>query len=160
MKRLLLLPLSAALVLFTGCESLKEWDRQIKSRPAGVGIQGAEFVYLALTVLQKYEATPRQAAAAKEEAAKVVAKLSPEQKEKLEDNPLIVVETIPDERASKEAKKSVIIFDVSTEKIVGNNVYDIKPASSEKKTSIKEEDLVKTKIDGFDVNMYGYGSLF
>ena len=89
-----------------------------------------------------------------------MAKLSPEQKEKLEDNPLIVVETIPDERADKDAKKSVIIFDVSTEKIVGNNVYDIKPTASVKKASIKEEDLVKTKIDGLDVNMYGYGSLF
>ena len=160
MKQLTMLICALVLLLSQGCESLKEWDRQIKSRPAGVGIQGAEFVRLALTVVQKYEATPQQAVAAREEAAKIVSKLSPEQKETLEENPLIVVETIADERASKEAKKSVIIFDVSTEKIVGNHVYDIKPASSEKKTSIKEEDLVKTKIDGFDVNMYGYGSLF
>jgi hypothetical protein len=147
------------LMLTSGCESLKEWDADIKSRPAGVGIQGAAIVRGLITVVKKYEATPKQKEEAKVEAAKVVAKLTPKQKEELKESPLIAVEILPDDRADKSAKKSVIIFNTSSEEIVGNNVYDIKPSASAKKGSVSKEDLVKTEIDGFSVSYYGIDSL-
>ena len=160
MKRLLLCFPILFLLLPTGCESLKKWDKDIKSRPSGVGIQGAAIVRGLVTVVKKYQATPEQEEAAKMEAAKVVAQLTPEQKEELKENPLIVVETVQDARADKTAKKSVVIFDITTEKIVGNNVYDIKPTASVKKGTIEENDLVKTEIDGLKVSYYDMGALY
>ena len=160
MNKYLIAFLMPLVVLVTGCESLKKWDKDIKSRPAGAGIQGAAFVRGLVIVVKKYKATPEDKEVAKAEAAKIVKQLTPAQKEELKENPRMVVELPQDERADKGAKKSVVIFDITTEEIVGNNIYDIKPTASVKKDSVQDTDLVKTEIDGFDVSYYGMGGLY
>ena len=44
---------------------------------------------------------------------------------KKENKRYIAVETEPDERTSPEAEANVMIWDTESEKIVGNNVYDV-----------------------------------
>lgn len=80
-----------------------------------------------VVVIAKRQASERQRKIAEERAKKFQAKLTPEKKATMKAKKVryIAVETEKDERTSPKAKKDIMIWDVESQQIVGNNVYDV-----------------------------------
>jgi hypothetical protein len=153
--------LAGSMLWLSGCtmpDNIKAWDRKIKSQPAGVGIQGAAIVEGLFIVLKKYAASEQQVEEAKRQARQIVEKLPEEQKASLKENPMILVEVKADDRASQESKVSMVIFDTSSETVVGNRVYDVKVTPKAQRQLEGERDVVQTKLDDFKVQYFGLGS--
>jgi hypothetical protein len=93
-----------------------------------------------VTVLAKRQASERQRKLAEERARKYQAKLTPEKKTVMKKKKVryIAIDTEKDERTVPKAQKSVMIWDVETEQIVGNNVYDVEATPSVGQTALFE----------------------
>jgi hypothetical protein len=90
---------------------------------AAVGAVVAATVY----VIAKRQASERQRRIAEERARAYQRRLTPEKKAAMRKKKVryIAVDTVKDERTSPRAKKDVMIWDVESQQIVGNNVYDV-----------------------------------
>jgi hypothetical protein len=90
---------------------------------AAVGAVVAATVY----IIAKRQASERQRKIAEERARAYQRRLTPEKKAALKKKKVryIAVDTVKDERTSPKAKKDVMIWDVESQQIVGNNVYDV-----------------------------------
>jgi hypothetical protein len=90
---------------------------------AAVGAGVAATVY----IIAKRQASERQRKIAEERARAYQRRLTPEKKAALKKKKVryIAVDTVKDERTSPKAKKDVMIWDVESQQIVGNNVYDV-----------------------------------
>src|SRR5437762_11917155 len=75
-------------------------------------------------IIAKHQATERQQRIAEERAKRAYAQRKSELK--THKTRYIAVDTEKDEHTSKEAKKSVMIWDTQSQEVVGNNVYDVK----------------------------------
>jgi len=80
-----------------------------------------------VVVLAKRQASARQRAIAEQRAKKFQASLTPEKKAVMKKKKVryIAVKTEKDERTHPQAKADVMIWDVESQQIVGNNVYDV-----------------------------------
>lgn len=95
------------------------------SSAIGYGVQGA--TYATVAVLKKYEASEQQKAVAQARAEAYMEGLNAAQKKEVKKKQrYIAVNTKKDNRIQGE--KAVMVFDTKEEKIVGNDVYDIKEA--------------------------------
>ena len=90
---------------------------------AAVGAVTAVTVY----IIAKRKASEKQRRIAEERAKAFQAKLTAEKKATLKKKKVryIAIDTVKDERTSPKAKKNVMIWDVESQQIVGNNVYDV-----------------------------------
>jgi hypothetical protein len=95
---------------------------------AAVGAVVAATVY----VIAKRQASERQRKIAEERARAYQRRLTPEKKAALKKKKIryIAVDTVKDERTSAKAKKDVMLWDVESQQIVGNNVYDVESTPS------------------------------
>jgi hypothetical protein len=93
-----------------------------------------------VTVIAKRQASERQRKIAEERAKKFQAKLTPEKKTVMKKKKVryIAIDTEKDERTLPKAKKTVMIWDVESEQIVGNNVYDVESTPSVGQTALFE----------------------
>ncbi len=80
-----------------------------------------------VVVLAKRQASERQRKIAEERAKKFQAALTPAKKAEMKKKKVryIAIDTVKDERTVPQAKKDVMIWDVESQQIVGNNVYDV-----------------------------------
>jgi hypothetical protein len=80
-----------------------------------------------VVVIAKRQASERQRKIAEERAKKFQATLTPAKKAELKKKKVryIAIDTEKDTRTSPKAKKDVMIWDVESQQIVGNNVYDV-----------------------------------
>lgn len=94
----------------------------------GVGVDTGAAVSSAVRIIARYEATPKQREVAVRRAERVYRQMPVEKKQALKKEKVthLVVDTEPDERAKGE--KSVMVWDIEKEEIVGNVVYDVAPA--------------------------------
>lgn len=78
-------------------------------------------------IIAKHQATVRQRQIAEQRARVYYAKLSPTKKTALKKKKVryIAVDTEKNQKTSPKAKKAVMIWDTESEKVVGNNVYDV-----------------------------------
>ena len=90
----------------------------------GYGINAATAV--AVHVVSKHEATKMQKEIAEARAKAVYAELPPATKKQVQKKRYIAVDTKKDSRITGE--KAVMVFDTKTEKVVGNDVYDVEKA--------------------------------
>ncbi len=90
---------------------------------AAVGAVVAATVY----VIAKRQASERQRRIAEERARAYQRRLTPAKKATMRKKKVryIAVDTVKDERTSPKAKKDVMIWDIESQQIVGNNVYDV-----------------------------------
>ena len=95
---------------------------------AAVGAVVAATVY----IIAKRQASERQRKIAEERARAYQRRLTPEKKAALKKKRVryIAVDTVKDERTSPKAKKDVMLWDVESQQIVGNNVYDVESTPS------------------------------
>jgi hypothetical protein len=98
--------------------------------PGGTMVAGASVGNIAIAtvhIIAKRQASQRQRKIAEQRARAFQAKLSAEKKTTMKKKKVryIAVDTEKDERTSANAKKNVMIWDVESESIVGNNVYDV-----------------------------------
>jgi hypothetical protein len=121
MKRLLHTALALLLLssLLTSC-SVRRTIRYTAN--AGKVIAGAFAVAGRVVVVKEYAASEEQKTAAKEKALAMVAALPPEKVEPLKKEPRLLVEVPRDDRADKATTISVMIFDTSSQTVVGNKV--------------------------------------
>jgi len=132
-------------VAFTGCESSGSGEGIYAQNGAAAGsalARGAapsgsdqlvasssvhNVAMATVVVIAKRQASERQRKVAEERAKKFQAKLTPEKKTVLKKKKVryIAIDTEKDERTVPQAKKSVMIWDVESQQIVGNNVYDV-----------------------------------
>lgn len=102
------------------------------SSAIGYGIQGATLVTVA--VLAKHEADEQQREIAKARAEAYMAGLDAAEKKQVQKKSrYIAVNTKKDKRI--EGEQAVMVFDTKTEKIVGNDVYDVKETPPEGSTA-------------------------
>jgi uncharacterized membrane protein YhiD involved in acid resistance len=152
--------LSAAALVMAGCESTSSSGGEgIYSRNAasagsslargatlGAGdtrVASAQVQAVAManiTVLAKRQASERQRKLAEERARKFQAKLTPEKKAVMKKKKVryIAIDTEKDQRTVPKAQKTVMIWDVETQQIVGNNVYDVEATPSVGQTAMFE----------------------
>lgn len=80
-----------------------------------------------VVVIAKRQASARQRKIAEERARAYQAKLTPAKKAVMKKKKVryIAIDTVKDERTHPKAKKDVMIWDVESQQIVGNNVYDV-----------------------------------
>jgi hypothetical protein len=85
----------------------------------------------AIRIIAKYQATPKQREIAVRRAERVFRQMPAARKLELKKQkvPYLAVDTVRDERARGD--KSVMIWDIEKEEIVGNVVYDVAPAPAE-----------------------------
>ena len=78
-------------------------------------------------IIAKHQATVRQRQIAEQRARVYYAKLSPTKKTALKKKKVryIAVDTEKNQKTSPKAKKAVMLWDTESEKVVGNNVYDV-----------------------------------
>jgi hypothetical protein len=100
------------------------------SGPGDTMVAGASVGSIAITtihIIAKRQASQRQRQVAEQRARAFQAKLTPAKKTALKKKKVryIAVDTEKDQRTSANAKKNVMIWDVESEQIVGNNVYDV-----------------------------------
>lgn len=131
-------------VAFTGCESSGEGTyaqngagagsalaRGMTGASGGGGMTASSDVHsvaaATVVVLAKRQASARQRAIAEERARKFQATLTPAKKAEMKKKKVryIAVKTEKDERTVPQAKADVMIWDVESQQIVGNNVYDV-----------------------------------
>ena len=114
---------------------------------AAVGAVVAATVY----VIAKRQASERQRKIAEERARAYQRRLTPERKAALKKKRVryIAVDTVKDERTSSKAKKDVMIWDVESQQIVGNNVYDVESTPSVGQTA---------KFETYSAEYVGSGS--
>ena len=131
-------------VAFTGCESSGEGiyaqngagagsalARGMTGASGGGGMTASSDVHsvaaATVVVLAKRQASARQRAIAEERARKFQATLTPAKKAEMKKKKVryIAVKTEKDERTVPQAKADVMIWDVESQQIVGNNVYDV-----------------------------------
>jgi gas vesicle protein len=114
---------------------------------AAVGAVVAATVY----VIAKRQASERQRKIAEERARAYQRSLTPERKATMKKKKVryIAVDTVKDERTSPKAKKDVMIWDVESQQIVGNNVYDVESTPSVGQTA---------KFETYSAEYVGTGS--
>jgi hypothetical protein len=131
-------------VAFTGCESTGEEGIYSQNGAAAgsalargaasgssEGLVASASVHnvaaATVVVLAKRQASERQRKIAEERAKKFQASLTPEKKAVMKKKKVryIAVQTVKDERTVPHAKADVMIWDVESQQIVGNNVYDV-----------------------------------
>ena len=114
---------------------------------AAVGAVVAATVY----VIAKRQASERQRKIAEERARAYQRRLTPERKATMKKKKVryIAVDTVKDERTSPKAKKDVMIWDVESQQIVGNNVYDVESTPSVGQTA---------KFETYSAEYVGTGS--
>ena len=138
LTRLTLGTLAAALVL-TGCENLSlsangagsgALTRGIaraggasSSEPVAIGLATGAVVGKPAYVIAKHEATEWQRRTAETRANLAYQNMSPERKA-LVKNRYIVVDTVREKNST--GAKSVMIYDTQSQRVVGDNVYDVK----------------------------------
>ncbi len=88
------------------------------------GIQGA--TALIVTVMAKHEATELQRQIAEERAKAYLAGLNEGQRKAIKKKRYIAVDTKRDSKST--GQKSVMVFDTTNDRLVGNEVLDIKKA--------------------------------
>lgn len=157
--RLAALGLLGVALGLAACTSVKDWDKQVKAQPAGVGIQGAAVVTGLVNVLRSYAATEKQTAAAQTKAEEIVAKLDERDRKLVEANPIIAVPVPADERVAPDAGASVVLFDVKSRRIVGNEVYDLKIDREALSASAREKPEVPVEIGRFKVQSFSIARL-
>lgn len=133
-------------VAFTGCETAPNSGEGIYStggaaagsalargaaNSPGEGLVASASVHnvgmATVVVIAKRQASARQRAIAEQRAKKFQASLTPEKKAVMKKKKVryIAVQTEKDERTHPKAKADVMIWDVESQQIVGNNVYDV-----------------------------------
>ncbi len=132
-------------VAFTGCESTGEEGiysqngaaagsslaRGFTGATGGGGMTASSDVHsvgaATVVVLAKRQASERQRKIAEERAKAFQAKLTPAKRAEMKKKKVryIAVKTEKDERTVPQAKADVMIWDVESQQIVGNNVYDV-----------------------------------
>jgi hypothetical protein len=105
------------------------------SGPSDTMVAGASVGRTAIVTIQiiaKRQASQRQRKVAEERAKAFQARITPEKKAVMKKKKVryIAVDTVKDERTTAAAKKNVMIWDVESEQIVGNNVYDVESTPS------------------------------
>ena len=130
-------------VAFTGCESTGEGIYSQNGAATGSalargaasgsaeGLVASASVHnvgmATVVVIAKRQASERQRKIAEERARAFQAKLTPAKKAEMKRKKVryIAIDTVKDARTSPKAKKDVMIWDVESQQIVGNNVYDV-----------------------------------
>ncbi|MEQ1861352.1 MAG: hypothetical protein ABMA13_15625 [Chthoniobacteraceae bacterium] len=133
-------------VAFTGCESAPGSGEGIYSQggaaagsalargaasSSGEGLVASAAVHnvgmATVVVIAKRQASERQRKVAEERAKAFQAKLTPAKKAAMKKKKVryVAIDTVKDERTHPKAKKDVMIWDVESQQIVGNNVYDV-----------------------------------
>jgi len=89
---------------------------------AGAGLLTASVVY----IYAKHEATKQQERIAQARAARLYQGMPPERQQQVKKQRYMAVETTKDNRI--EGEKAVMIYDTQNQKLVSNDVYDVKDA--------------------------------
>jgi hypothetical protein len=115
-----------------------------------IGVASGAVIAATTYVIAKHQATERQRRVA-EERARIFYARSEQRRAELKRKRVryIAVDTERNGQTSPKAKKSVMIWDTQSEKIVGNNVYDVESSPSVGKTA---------KFETYSAQYVGSGS--
>jgi hypothetical protein len=115
-----------------------------------IGVASGAVIAATTYIIAKHQATERQHRIA-EERARIFYERNQQRRAELKRKKVryIAVETERSEKASPKAKKSVMIWDTQSEKVVGNNVYDVESTPAVGKTA---------KFETYSAQYVGSGS--
>lgn len=116
-----------------------------------IGAATGAVVGMTTYIIAKHQASERQRKIAEQRARVYYGRLAPEKKIALKKRKVryIAVDTEKDEKTSPKAKKAVMIWDTQSERVVGNNVYDVQSTPSVGSTA---------KFDTYSAEYVGSGS--
>jgi hypothetical protein len=116
-----------------------------------IGAATGAVVGMTTYIIAKHQASERQRKIAEQRARVYYGRLAPEKKVALKKKKVryIAVDTEKDEHTSPKAKKAVMIWDTQSERVVGNNVYDVQSTPSVGSTA---------KFDTYSAEYVGSGS--
>jgi hypothetical protein len=117
------------------------------SEATAIGLATGAVVGVAAYVIAKHAATERQRRVAEERARLAYQEASAQRKAVLRKRRYIAVDTVRESNST--GAKSVMIYDVQTQTVVGNNVYDTK--QSPKQGTV-------TKFDTYNAEYVGSGA--
>jgi len=115
-----------------------------------IGVASGAVIAATTYIIAKHQATERQRRVA-EERARIYFERNEQRRAELKRKRVryIAVDTERNEQTSPKAKKSVMIWDTQSEKVVGNNVYDVESTPSVGKTA---------KFETYSAQYVGSGS--
>jgi hypothetical protein len=117
------------------------------SQAVAIGLATGAVVGVAAYIIAKHVATERQRRIAEERARLAYSQASAERKAVLRKRRYIAVDTVRESNST--GAKSVMIYDVQNQTVVGNNVYDTK--QSPKQGTV-------TKFDTYNAEYVGSGA--
>jgi hypothetical protein len=126
-KNVSLIVIMLTTLLLTGCsepdENTAAYAAVVAAGRRDIGSMEGAITY----VIAKRQATARQRQIAEQRARHTYAAMPPKKKVELKQKKVsyIAVDTEKDNRTSPKAEKSVMIWNTSSEEIVGNDVYDV-----------------------------------
>jgi len=133
---------------FPGLPSLPgpNWGSGAANAAAAAAVAG-----LVVYIIEKREASERQKQIAEQRARHAYANMSTKRKAQLKAKKVryIAVDTEKDAKTSRQAKKSVMVWDTDKQEIASDNVYDIQKSPTVGQTA---------KIDRYSAEYVGSGS--
>ena len=114
-----------------------------------IGVASGAVIAATTYIIAKHQASERQRRVAEERARIFYAQEQRRAELKRKKVRYIAVDTEKDAKTSPNAKKSVMIWDTQSEKVVGNNVYDVESTPTVGKTA---------KFETYSAQYVGSGS--
>ena len=139
---------NSCLAQFPGLPSLPvpNWGSGAANAAAAAAVAG-----LVVYIIERHEASERQKQIAEERARRAYANMSAKRKAQLKAKKVryIAVDTEKNAKTSRQAKKSVMVWDTDKQEIASDNVYDIQKSPPVGQTA---------KFDRYSAEYVGSGS--